>query len=70
MATLTMFMYTYGLSMDACVAWSSAEHAAAAACIGAANVRAVYRCAALLGPRPALGLGLKNIGPYKINVIW
>jgi hypothetical protein len=36
MATLMMFMYTYGLSMDACVAWSTAQHAAAAACFGAA----------------------------------
>ena len=36
MATLMMFMYTYGLSMNACVAWSTAQHAAAAACFGAA----------------------------------
>ena len=36
MATLMNYMYQCGLSMAACVAWSSGEHAAAAACFGAA----------------------------------
>jgi hypothetical protein len=35
MATLMLFMYQFGLGMEACIAWSSGEHAAAAACIGA-----------------------------------
>jgi hypothetical protein len=36
MATLMNYMYQCGLSMAACVAWSSGEHAQAAACVGAA----------------------------------
>ena len=43
MATLMLFMYNYGLSMDACIAWSTAEHAAAAACFGLAGVASLPR---------------------------
>ena len=37
MATLMMFMYNFGLSNEAVVAWSSGIHAAAADCYGAAD---------------------------------
>ena len=54
MATLMLFMYNYGLSMDAVKAWSTGIHAAAADCYGAADAsyplaRQHLKSATLLG---------------------
>ena len=63
MATMMNYMYQFGLSMAACVAWSSGEHAAAAACVGAAVTS--YSLARLKLKETQLGVaafGLRETG--------